>query len=594
MMWRDNVSSRSLFDHIAAMVRCVVFQPEKANLWNNQLDVLSRLIKRYNVPPVALHHIKPGYVKPTETVTFEKIREFLIPFDEPDAKRHDHGGSSYAPPDQPIENFPPIPHAMDEEGETDEIKPAYKPIDMYEWLFYAQEGGLGFSETEMYLAMTAILRFERECYPELEKLRFWGRISTVSNPYYIIECEFKQHSPKWYEKPAVNPEDHMDVFPTNHKVTIYNPFGTYGVREDFEETRFTLDLSKFPVPVVPLSDPDQIFKDVLAEDIGTGANMYCYYVCQDLIAAEWLRLPDVSPEQIRKAKFLKRTFKGNLYSKIIGSPTYPGVEQNYLRAQIARITHGTTIGPIGQYIPPEEEDETEGGPKFTLMEDPDFEHPKLNEILSNSLSGYGHTLPYILRQGRCTWWDPSPGAKPAGEEEEEEAEEPEEPQPEEGEEAADEKPKKKRKLKAKAESGPAVFSPITEDKETAKDAPAWVVRPSCSTLPQIGFVKICSTLWPGAICIVQQNKSENFYVGNGLKNGEFSPYMPPMPQAVFNQKAKFLQHETDPTVESENEQKRKLEAAEQARLDALEAAKEEAEEQAEADATEEEEEGEEE
>ena len=45
------------------------------------------------------------------------------------------------------------------------------------------------------------------------------------------------------------------------------------------------------------------------------------------------------------------------YLQIITYPPFPGVEKNYLRAQIARISGGTQISPLGFYHFSEEEEE---------------------------------------------------------------------------------------------------------------------------------------------------------------------------------------------------------------------------------------------
>lgn len=46
--------------------------------------------------------------------------------------------------------------------------------------------------------------------------------------------------------------------------------------------------------------------------------------------------------------------------KIHTFPEFPGTEKNYLRAQIARISAGTQISPLGFYTFNEEEDDEEG------------------------------------------------------------------------------------------------------------------------------------------------------------------------------------------------------------------------------------------
>ena len=332
LMWRKDVTVRPLYDHISAIIRHIYKSRGKEDLWNNKLDLLSRLVKRSNVPPVAMHYIKPGYVPPTELPTFLSIRDFFATLiEEPEHKKVDHNGPlpqgvGYVPPEHPVEEFPP-PTKNDideggEEGEEGEAKKEYKPIDMYEWLFYAQEAGLGLSQTEIYLVMSNVLRFQKANYSELQKMRFWGRIAAAKGFYYVIEVEFKEMSEKWFEQPAVL-ETHPEL--ANHKVTVYNPFGTYGFREDYEDTFFTLNLAKFPIAPPPESDPDQHFKEIMEEECGTGANMYCYYVCTDLLVGDWYRLPDVTPEQIRKARFVRRGLTGNLEAKVVACPVFPGL-----------------------------------------------------------------------------------------------------------------------------------------------------------------------------------------------------------------------------------------------------------------------------
>jgi radial spoke head protein 4A len=46
---------------------------------------------------------------------------------------------------------------------------------------------------------------------------------------------------------------------------------------------------------------------------------------------------------------IKHIFTGNLNATIDSNPTFPGKERHFLRAQIARITHGTVIIPKGLY-----------------------------------------------------------------------------------------------------------------------------------------------------------------------------------------------------------------------------------------------------
>ena len=51
--------------------------------------------------------------------------------------------------------------------------------------------------------------------------------------------------------------------------------------------------------------------------------------------------------------------------QVVSYPPFPGNESNYLRAQIARISAGTHISPLGFYqFDEEEEEEEEGEGKF--------------------------------------------------------------------------------------------------------------------------------------------------------------------------------------------------------------------------------------
>ena len=47
--------------------------------------------------------------------------------------------------------------------------------------------------------------------------------------------------------------------------------------------------------------------------------------------------------------------------QVVSYPPFPGNESNYLRAQIARISAGTHISPLGFYQFDEEEEEEEEG-----------------------------------------------------------------------------------------------------------------------------------------------------------------------------------------------------------------------------------------
>ncbi|CAG2063684.1 unnamed protein product, partial [Timema podura] len=72
-----------------------------------------------------------------------------------------------------------------------------------------------------------------------------------------------------------------------------------------------------------------------------------------------MMLPDVTPQQINVARQIKKYFTGDLNTEILTYPPFPGTEINYLRAQIARISAGTQVSPLGFYYFDEEEEEDE-------------------------------------------------------------------------------------------------------------------------------------------------------------------------------------------------------------------------------------------
>ena len=77
-----------------------------------------------------------------------------------------------------------------------------------------------------------------------------------------------------------------------------------------------------------------------------------------LLAGEkWVKLPNVKPAEIVTARLIRKAFTGRLDAPVVSYPPFPGKEENYLRAQIARITATTHISPQGYYQFEEEEEE---------------------------------------------------------------------------------------------------------------------------------------------------------------------------------------------------------------------------------------------
>lgn len=106
----------------------------------------------------------------------------------------------------------------------------------------------------------------------------------------------------------------------------------------------------------------------------TGCNKYMYYTCTHL-GGPLVLLDDVTPDQIKAARSINKLFTGDLDSTVGGFPAFPGREKHYLRAQISRIAHATTLCPKGLYTLPEEAEEAEANEEYSplptvLMRDP--------------------------------------------------------------------------------------------------------------------------------------------------------------------------------------------------------------------------------
>lgn len=74
-------------------------------------------------------------------------------------------------------------------------------------------------------------------------------------------------------------------------------------------------------------------------------NCQVYFVCTDF-NTEWIELPAVTHEEIVQSRKIRKYCRGNLDDNMNSYPPFPGTEKNYLRALIARISHGTQVTPI--------------------------------------------------------------------------------------------------------------------------------------------------------------------------------------------------------------------------------------------------------
>jgi radial spoke head protein 4A len=125
---------------------------------------------------------------------------------------------------------------------------------------------------------------------------------------------------------------------------------------------------------------------------GTGVNKLVYWVTEDVLS-DWVQLPDAAPHHINQSRFIKHMFTGDLNAPIDTNPPFLGKERHLLRAQIARISHSTTIIPKDMYKPQEENDRD-------IEYNEEFGFPSTGEL--TSFENWSHLHPIILNSANRT------------------------------------------------------------------------------------------------------------------------------------------------------------------------------------------------
>lgn len=111
----------------------------------------------------------------------------------------------------------------------------------------------------------------------------------------------------------------------------------------------------------------------------------------------WKKLPNLTPEEIAISRQIKHIFTGDLDAPVITNPFFEGKEANLLRAQIARITHATTLAPKDYFKVTEDDDrKTE---KVDTSEEDAKKPPTSDELML--LDNWVHYLPNILKVRTC-------------------------------------------------------------------------------------------------------------------------------------------------------------------------------------------------
>lgn len=229
------------------------------------------------------------------------------------------------------------------------------------------------------------------------------------------------------------------------------------------------------------------------------------------------------------ARQVKVLFTGDLERPIFTNPFFFGKEKHYLRAQLSRIIHSTTLLPVG--VMKLEEDE--GAERLFQVvpnegeEDKPFVMPTTNQMANSKM--WVHAKPNILINGRCSHIPPEdPGDLPEGEEFD----------PEEA----------KRQLEASDPYDP-LLKKITDDCLVSTGAKAktssWSVRicgdtteynqfdPAQKAARSNAVVVVRSLQWPGAYSFFYDGKVQQIYLGYGHKFGQETSNFPVNPPMVM-------------------------------------------------------------
>jgi len=299
--------------------------------------------------------------------------------------------------------------------------------------------GLSFGREQTYRLYLSIKNLSTTIQPGHESLRFWGRINTRSGDYFIVEGKA------------------------------------------FEEKE----------------DADPLLLEGL-----NGPNKYVYWVSKSFESG-WEQLPQVTMKQIVIARQIRRLFTGDLNKEVSSYPPFPGKERELLRAQIARITHGTCVSPDGFF---KEDDEAPEGERaqliFNTPEDlsESEKFPKTLERLKSPTEWVHHELELNAR-GRVQ-------AMPE--------------QRDENDEPIDDPNEPKR-------------VPALRTLDQDNDGKAWSFRagPSGAGESESSHAIARSLVWPGSYAIALGKRFVNIYVGDGLKfcDGSYTlPVPPPLGQ----------------------------------------------------------------
>ncbi|CAF1015598.1 unnamed protein product [Adineta ricciae] len=384
---------------------------------------------------------------------------------------------------------------------------------------YCTNAGYGIHITEIILIWSAMKRLNDHI--NCTEMKFWGKIFGLHCDYYIVQVQHENEIPfdeinicHQRRLPKIEKQTRPSNKPIFHQTVVQ--------RESLE---------------------------IPSEPHGVGANQYTYFATNSP-GLPWIKLSDVKPAMIDHARKIRWFFTGCLSAPVNGFPPFVGLEKDYLRAQIARITATTHISPAGFFILEQSETEEEeegggGGEGDTTLSDQykdpeilvnaEFNDDPTNPVTAESLADtslqeWVHSLPEILPQGRTQFWRPSSietTVQSQGEDE-----------------SIEEEIVNENKFQTRA----PLLRPIGEDKHLHTNQTSWSIGLTMSVMREYSMCYVRSNIWPGAFTLGDAKKYFNLYIGWGHKYEQFNPSQPALPQTEVTQV--FIE-KMDPSVEVE-------------------------------------------
>jgi len=363
--------------------------------------------------------------------------------------------------------------APGKDEEVEEADAEMKIPDLMDDMKAFAWAGVGLSAAESYRVYVSLDKLQRS--KKLQSVRFFGKVLGTGADYYVAEATYMEP-----------PEE-----------------------EEPEEGA--------PAPPVPL------------EAAGVGCNACVYFVTNDP-SLEWTVLPNVTPAQVSASVLIRKYMTGSLTADVRAYPPFPGKEKEYLRAQIARIVHATTLCPKDKYIL-EGDVAEDGSYRDTTVGPADTEAEGYVALTGSAMADPSNWCAYyagILAIGRTT-------NMPVEEEE------------------GDEEEAKPAKPAPEPEAKP--LTPITPSE--------WSVQ-MVSQMGGADVVVARSFRWPGAYSasVLKEDKMANLYIGYGHEYLK-EPFAPQVPAPIM-QEPDDLEEQKDEPLSEENA---KFKAAELAKFE---------------------------